>query len=481
MVKYIAGLALLVVVSAHASDAPPLELGVCDTVVMALENNPAFAVQRLGLSAKKTLVDEALSAFDPVVAASVSRSENSSPAGDYTSESEEVSVSGILPVGTRYELSASRTFSDSGASSDTDSAQVSLSVAQPLLRGAGKATGLVAIRQARLDLAASEHELRGYAESLVAQVVAAYWDLAQSKRELAIYEESLRLATEQLEHTEERIRLGSTAPVEAAAARAEVASRREALISARGNLAIARMKLLRLISSPYSEAKQWDREVILKDEPSIPSGGLDSLEEHLARALRSRSDLNAARAALQRGELELVKTKNGLLPKLDLFIALGRTGYANSFAGAFTDIGEGTGFTVGLSFERAIGNRSARSRHMRANISLEQARLALANLEQLVQLDVKTAYVAALTAREQIAATAATRELKEETFRGEEEKFRVGRSTSFQVAQAQRDYTASRVAELGAVVRYIKALMELHRLDGTLLERMGVRYSAGPD
>lgn len=59
----------------------------------------------------------------------------------------------------------------------------------------------------------------------------------------------------------------------------------------------------------------------------------------------------------------------------------------------------------------------------------------------------------------------------EEKLRIETEKLRVGKSTSFQVAQAQRDLLASRIAEVQALTNYLKALIDLYRQDGSLLER----------
>jgi len=57
---------------------------------------------------------------------------------------------------------------------------------------------------------------------------------------------------------------------------------------------------------------------------------------------------------------------------------------------------------------------------------------------------------------------------------------RVGKSTSFSVAQAQRDLLASRIAEARALANYLKALIKLHRQDGSLLERRGIS-AAGRD
>jgi hypothetical protein len=42
------------------------------------------------------------------------------------------------------------------------------------------------------------------------------------------------------------------------------------------------------------------------------------------------------------------------------------------------------------------------------------------------------------------------------------------------VARVQRDFVASRITEIEAVITYLKALIELYRLEGSLLERRGI-------
>jgi outer membrane protein TolC len=188
-----------------------------------------------------------------------------------------------------------------------------------------------------------------------------------------------------------------------------------------------------------------------------------------------RPDLNQTRLQIQRGDLEVVRTKNGLLPKLDMFIALGKTGYADTFNKAFNNIrGDSYDVTWGLVFEEAPINRSARALYSRAVVSRQQLYKALENLTQIVQVDVRSAYIEVTRAREQITATAATRNFQEEKLRAETEKFRVGKSTSLLVGQAQRDFVASQIAETQAVANYLQALVTLYRLEGSLLQRRGV-------
>ncbi|MHC5056704.1 MAG: TolC family protein [Planctomycetota bacterium] len=431
----------------------------------------------------------AVAAFDPAVTADFADARSDSSAGTGSpskTRSASVGVSVALPTGTQIELEADHGTSNAGVAPDTDDARVGVSVTQPLMRGGSPAANLAVLRQAGLDVRASEYELRGAAEALIADVETAYWDFCLAGERIAIYEESLRLAEKQLEETRVRIEAGKLAGTELAAARAEVASRADALIGARGALEMARIRLLRLLGprgGAWGEgaARFWSREVAPLDRPAAPDAGPAEVEEHVAKALASRPDLDQARLGVERGDLELVRTRNGLLPRLDLFVNLGRTGYADSFSSAFRDLGDGYDVSAGVALEHTLGNRSAGARQRRAAISRAEAELALANLAQLAQLDVRTAHVAAVTARERIAATAAARTLQEEALRAETEKFRVGKSTTFQVAQAQRDLVSARIAEVEAVVGYLQALVGLYRADGSILERRGVSAPGVPD
>ena len=132
---------------------------------------------------------------------------------------------------------------------------------------------------------------------------------------------------------------------------------------------------------------------------------------------------------------------------------------------------------AGLNFEFPVWNRAAESRHLRAMLTRQQAKEAISNLSQLIEVDVRTAYLEIARSQEQVAATAATRKLQEEKLRAETEKFRLGKSTSLLVAQAQRDLVSSQIDEVQAVVNYLKALVEIYRQEGSLLERRGI---AGP-
>ena len=136
--------------------------------------------------------------------------------------------------------------------------------------------------------------------------------------------------------------------------------------------------------------------------------------------------------------------------------------------------GNGYDARIGLTGEFPWGNRAPRAAERRARLGRSQTTEAVENLLQLAQVDVRRAHIEAQRLQERVAATAATRRLQEEKLRAETEKFRVGRSTTLLVAQAQRDLLQSQIAEVEAVVNNLKAVVELTLQDGSLLARRGI-------
>jgi outer membrane protein TolC len=231
-----------------------------------------------------------------------------------------------------------------------------------------------------------------------------------------------------------------------------------------------RLILLLAILPPGAD---MEKPTVLADSPG-PVGPLDQLSSHLSLASARRPELLQARLELERGTLEVVRTRNGLLPRLDAFIALGGTGYAAAF-GDFSAAAQGSGFQAGLSLEVALGNRAARAQADRARLGRTQTEESLRALERTVEADVRAAWLEAGVAAERVSSSAELRRLQEQTLAAETEKFRAGTSTTFLVAQAQRDLLAGQLAEAQAAVGQLLAVTTLYRLEGTLLERSGIQ------
>jgi outer membrane protein TolC len=470
------------------SEEGPLELSVEKTVMLALAGNRDLRVRNLDplIAGAFELIERGR--FDPELFAELEYGEERSQetarstGTEFSVEgSDRFAVAGIrqeLPTGALFEATVAQERSISNRAPEQQSARLGLSVTQALLRGFGPAVNLAEVRQAEFDTAASRYELRGFTEALLADAEIAYWNYVLAREEIAIFESSLAVAEQQRDAIELRIEVGILAPIEAAAARAEVALRRQALIDARSQLEERRLRLLRLIS-PGSD-DPLDRVVIAVSDPRLEAEPVTDLSERLQLAEQLRPDLNEARLRLASNRLATVVTRNGLLPRLDLFIALGRSGFADTFSDSFRELdGKAYDLTGGIRLSHFLGNRTAEGRDFAARASRRQAAEAVGNLRQLVRLDVRLAANELDRAGKQIAASGVTRALQEETEQAEMERFDVGSSTALLVAQAQRDLLESRIAEMEAIVNYRIALVRLYLAEGSLLERRGIRFDSG--
>ncbi|HSV13177.1 MAG TPA: TolC family protein, partial [Tepidisphaeraceae bacterium] len=410
----------------QASIGSVLSLTIEQAVLMALDRNRDLVVQRFNPQISQLAEEGLYGQFDPTVAASASVSRTWPTTGQSGSKSiqAQAAIQQFFATGTTVSVGLSAIDSGTHLYGDqrdaTTSVRAGISVTQSLLQGAGLRVNLASIRQAELDVLQSQYQLRGFTEQLASDTEQTYIDYVLAERELEIAESALRVSQQQLDETDAMIRSGKSATSDRAAALATVAQRKEDLINARSALEQVRLRFLRFVNADTASlAGNWGARLSLI-QPAMPTGALESVDAHVRVALLYRSDLNQARLQAERGDLDVIKTRNGLLPRLDLFATLGRTWYFHSPAPAGFTNGGAYDASVGVNFDYPLLNRSARAAYLSSRASRDQAIEAVANLAQLVELDVRLAYEETVRAQEQIAATTATLAARDEALRVEQ-------------------------------------------------------------
>ncbi|MBN1908003.1 MAG: TolC family protein, partial [Deltaproteobacteria bacterium] len=290
-------------------------ISIKEATLRALENNRAFQIERINPEIRKTYEEEQKAVFDPVVNLDSNQSKSTLASGivDLTNierKNNNIDISKKFSTGTEVSLGIEMQRIDSERSGVQTSAAGVISINQPLLEGFGRGANLANLRKAQLALLASEYELRGFAEALVADVEKTCWDYVLAQKRISIFQESLKLAQDQLDETGKRIRIGTLAKVELYAAEAEVALRKEALINARSDLALTGLRLKRLLNSP--DSNPLETSINISDMPVAVDTEIDALTEYIEQALKMRPEINQAKLDLKQGEIEVIQTKNGL-------------------------------------------------------------------------------------------------------------------------------------------------------------------------
>ena len=392
-----------------------------------------------------------------------------------------VQLTTLLPTGTEFYINAGVT--RNLASSDTDSQYAgtwSVGVTQPLLRGFGPAVNLVALRQAKNSAAISQYAFNDYVLDVVQQVENGYWELALAQETVNIREFSLSLAQEQLKLNEAFIEVGKLAKSERVTAQAEVASQEAELVDARADVKTKNIALWRLLNAQSDTPVESLFGTI--DIPNVESPTADP-EESVQLALLYRPDLAQARLNVSNQELQVIQTRNGLLPRLDAFASYGRLSQGTALSQLNDDLGSSDydNFQIGLNFEMALGNRAEKARHTSAKLRVGQADDAVRNMEQVIETDVRQAAVEVERQWKRIDASHQEVLSREEQLRVETGQFKLGRSTNLDVLQVQQYLIQAKLDEATARVSLLQAIASLHRAEATSLARRGIAIADGKE
>jgi len=476
----IAAIILAVSITVVAEDKAKHPLSLQESLQRALKDNPLVKIERINTDIAESIVkDNDVSAYDPNLRAAYDVS-NRIKKPTSTSHDLSLSLSESLPTGTDigFTIGASGSSGTSQLTKrDTSIYQntVRLTVTQALLQGLGKSANLVTLQKSKIDLNIRKEELAAYALKLLSDTERAYWDLLSSGEQMSIYTYSLELAQRLLYESEERLKIGGIAPIELVALRAEVASRERQLFDAQTAYRQKSLTLAYLMNAP----ELMDAELLLTDSAGVELGAADAVDDHIEAAKSFRPDYLQAFMQAQKGELDLVQTKNGLLPRLDFHASLSGVTDAKSFPNA---LAPGAGgdispvIAAGLTLQLPIRNTSARERYRRSEFSMEQQRLSIENYVRQIDYEIRSAHMEVLRAKRQIETAKTVSALQLQKLEAEQEKMNAGKSTGYAVLQVQRDLVSANLDEAQARTSYVAALLTLYSKDGTFLQRRGVNF-----
>ena len=465
-----------------------------DAVRLALENNLGIQVRRLDPALQDLTVAQAQAAWAPTLTSTLEGGNTDSPSNSFlsgaqgprTSDGRFATTVGIdQPTrwGGRYNVGWDGTRSTTTNLFSNFSPQVrsslSLSYRQSLLRG----FSIDAPRQ-QLLAATREREIAdvtlGQAMAQTARAVRyAYWDLAFSRDFLSVQQQSLELARVSLRNTRARIEIGTTPPIDAVEAEAEVALREEAVILAEAQIATA-MDALRVLVYNPDEPNFWTL-TIETFSAAVPASLVIDTDAGVRNALERRSDLQEMRKRLETSAVNVQFSRNQTLPDVTASVDYGLTGLGGTqfirgpgFPGPIVgQMERGFGSVLGDLFSRdfpswtaslnmsyPLGSTQEKAALARARLEYTQQQTQLRSAALQVAAQVREAGRQVQTNQKRIDTSRVSRELAEKRLEAEERKLAAGTSTGFLVFQAQRDLAEARNNELRSILDLQRSLVD---------------------
>jgi outer membrane protein TolC len=314
-------------------------------------------------------------------------------------------------------------------------------------------------------------------------VVRAYWDLVGAIENVRVREESLANAERLLETNQRRLDIGTAATIDVLQTKAEVANRQGDLVSARSQAGDAEDALKRLMSM-IDDDRLASVRVMPTDRPSMDTLDIATIEDFdvrveqsITRALEYRPEVKNAELEIDSAAIEAARTKNLMLPRLDLTGSLSLGGRGKTSADPFRGFSneEDKLYSWGVQLSVPLGNRTARHTYTRALLTKEQSEQRLQKVLEDLMYNVRLASRQVLTSQILVATNEQTRILQEANVAAEEKKLELGVTTSYRVLDVQEDLTIAQVQEVQAHINYQKSLVELELAEGLFLEDWGVQ------
>lgn len=356
-------------------------------------------------------------------------------------------------------------------------ARATLAVRQPLLRGAGTAYNRSTIQLAKIDSESGYNEFIGELENHLMEVNRLYWQLYLARGALI---EKKRLVTETagvVSEIEARGDLDSIVS-QRTRAKAALASRKSDLVRAELEIKNAESRLRTLVNDPAFITGNVGE--IIPGDPPIATLEAPDFEQSVQEALALRPEIRLAENEFRSADIRELIAENEKRPSLDLIGEVGTSTLRGKgdWTGAFNDqYNDGrTSWGVGVVASIPLGNKTAKARHLRAELEARQAKDRLRATMDEILLDVQIAHREVVTAWPDArakweAAMAADQELSVLRDRRNVETEESGTSLYLEkILDAQQRRAFAREDFLLALATYNTALTNLERAKGTLLQ-----------
>jgi len=398
-----------------------------------------------------------------------------------------------------------------------------LNISQQLLNGFGSFVNRRNILIAKNNRKIADLAFTQQAITTVTGAITAYYELAYARENVKVQQQAVTVAEKLYNDNKKQLEIGTMAPLDVTRAESELATDRQNLIVAQTAQLQQQQTLRNAISKDPMAPNLVNVEIITTDKPTPPAiVEAASFEEAVKEAFTKRPDLLEQEINLTNAGIDAKANKKALLPVATLNARYGSQGLAGNspilasttIAGSpivdangtpVTVLGAGgtpvaifapsttasvtgtkTGglgdaqsqifhndfpdYSVSLSLNIPIRNRSAHADYQRAVLTQRQTEVQLQQLKNAAILDVRNTYIALVQNRARVEAAGKARELQQQTFDAEQKKYQLGASTVYQVILTQRDLITAQGTELRALADLVEAKANYERALGRTLE-----------
>lgn len=429
-----------------------------------------------------------------------------------------------FPTGTQFQagITNNRTSTNFGFfnlyNPDVQSA-LTVTITQPLLRGFGILPNTRLIIEAKRTIKVGLSQLEQQVIATTTQVSNDYWELVYARENVKVQEAAVGVSQRLYEENSRRLEIGTLSSLDVLTAQSQLASDKQALVQAQSVQLQDETTLLNDITKNPLDDPLLHAEIFPTTAISTPDTGENiRIEDAVKEAWQKRPELKQAALNLENAGTDVKATKNELLPSVNIFgqyVATGlggvQTATTTTPTGAFVaglpvvnsagipvpDLFQSMAVTTpsavvfpggagqdwnrvfhgnyptfegGINLTLPIRNRAAQADNAQALLNERQQKTQYRQEQNAIFVSVRNALIALQEDRASLAAAEEARKLAVQTLEDEQEKYRLGASTSYNVVLRSRDVTSAEGVELRDRINLLEDELKFNQAMGRTLE-----------
>ena len=456
-----------------------VELTLNDVIILGLENNRTIKNQYLDRIVQRQDLIVAEDKFNPNFTPNLSINWSDITQGNSTVMTNGLRLSAglVIKIPTGGELNMSwvgqrqqqNSQGSGGSDRDVLRQNLELTFKQPLLRGAGQRVNRADIEIARITETINLLDLKSTLIDKTTEIIISYRRVLQAQEEVKIDLQALENAKKTVENTQFLIDAGRIAKAELITVQSQVADQEIALLSSRNNLRQRRLDLLELLDIDE------DVNIIASQNLEIQPPTLDidrirqSILEHQPSYLKAKLNLENAKT-----QLVIDENKRRWNIDLETVVRHDPAPYANN---------NKTQLSAGLTFSKALGDRSIERDFQRSRVDVLKLENDLKETIQKVNTEVtKNLQDIELNFKKVELSRRATK-LAELQLSNEVEKIKLGFQGRrlLDLVDFQSKLNEAQNNELNAKIDYLNALTNLEKNLGITLDTLGITLEQQPE
>jgi outer membrane protein TolC len=396
---------------------------------------------------------------------------------------------------------------------------LTVTITQPLLRGFGILPNTRLIIEAKRTLKVGLSQLEQQVIATTTQVSNDYWELVYARENVKVQEAAVGVSQRLYEENSRRLQIGTLSSLDVLTAQSQLASDKQALVQAQSVQLQDETTLLNDITKDPLDSPLLRAEIMPVTAISTPEAGENiQIEDAVKEAWQKRPELKQAALNLENAGTDVKATKNELLPSLNIFgqyVASGLGGIQTTtlttptgeflaglpvvdsagvpVPGLFQSsevttsspvvfpggLGQDLGrvfrgnyssFEGGINLTLPIRNRAAQADNAQAMLNERQQKVQYRQEQNAIFVSVRNALIAMQEDRASLAAAEEARKLAVQTLQDEQEKYRLGASTSYNVVLRSRDVTSAEGVELRDRINLLEDELKFNQAMGRTLE-----------